>query len=376
MKYFCVAQWNGLYIKNNSTSSCCVAIPTNISPNAFLESEQRKTLKVESMTKIPQQCVGCWSNEQKGLQTVRNGISHLYPDYDESTVLSLPDKVVEHLEIRESNLCNFACRMCNADDSVKLEREIRDNVELQQYYNLSTQQTMSEENWQQTLKIAENVKTLILTGGEPFLIKRYYELLDHLIRIERNTNISLRIFTNCSVFNKTMFDMLTRFKPMQLSMSIDAVGKVAEYQRYGTDWETVVSNINRYLEYPFRFNIHSTITAYTILDFERLVDFYLELEAKTNRLLPWTARSIRTPNQLMINNLNLDLRVKAIKQIDNSVEKLSKHPKCRFVTQELLSLKTQLLSDKKCEFTEFTNITKALDRSRNQSFEEVFGYKI
>lgn len=376
MKYFCVAHWNGLYIKNNSTSSCCVVAPKNMSPNEFLESDQRKSLKSDSMTKVPEQCMGCWSNEQKGLQTVRIGISGLYPDYDKSTVLSLDDKTVEHLELRESNLCNFSCRMCNADDSVKFDREIRDNPELQQYYNFSTQKSMTESNWLQTLKIAENVKTLILTGGEPFLIKRYYELLEHLIRTERNTNISLRIFTNCSVYNKNMFDMLSKFDNMHLSMSIDAVGKVAEYQRYGTDWETVVSNINRYLEYPFMFNIHSTITAYTILDFERLVDFYLELESKTNSLLPWTARSIRHPNQLKINNLNFELRVKAIKQIDNSVEKLKNHSNCRFVMQELASLKTQLISEKKCDHTDFVKITKALDKSRNQSFEEVFGYKI
>jgi sulfatase maturation enzyme AslB (radical SAM superfamily) len=376
MKYFCVAHWNGLYIKNNSTSSCCVVTPKNMSPSEFLESGQRKSFKFDSMTKVPEQCMGCWANDQKGLQTVRTSISRLYPDYDDSTVLSLGDNVVEHLEIRESNLCNFACRMCNADDSVKFEREIRDNLELQQYYNLSTQQTMTDKNWQQTLKIAENVKTLILTGGEPFLIKRYYELLEHLIATGRNSHISLRIYTNCSVFNKLMFGMLSQFKNMHLSMSIDAVGRVAEYQRYGTEWKTVEANINRYLKYPFDFNIHSTITAYTILDFERLVDFYLELETKTNRLLPWTARSIRHPNQLTINNLNLELRVKAIKQIDNSVEKLKNHPNCRYVMQELISLKKQLLSDKKCEFTEFTNVTKVLDRSRNQNFEEVFGYKI
>lgn len=371
MKYFCVAHWNSLYVKNNSSGPCCVYKPTDMSPNEFINSEHRQNLQNETIIQKPKQCGACWSKEERGLGTVRKEIIHLYPNHNETTVRAI--NKIEHLEIREGNLCNFACRMCNPNDSVELAREVADNTELQKYYTFKEQSSMTEDNWQQTLKIAETADSIYLTGGEPMLIKRYYDLFERLISIGR-IDITLRIFTNCSVFNPVAFNLLQQFKNVHLFLSIDGVGKVAEYQRYGTKWHEVRNNILRYIEHPFTFNFHSTISAYTILDFERLADFYLEIQ--NSKFKAWTARSVHEPAQLRYSNLNFDLRLKAITQIDNSIVKLSSYDSAKLVVKELASLKLQLISNKNCDFTSFVNMTKTLDRSRNQSFEEVFGYKI
>ena len=371
MKYFCVAHWNALYVKNNSSGPCCVYKPTDMSPSEFINSKHRQNLQNETMIQKPKQCGACWSKEDRGLETVRNGLNRLYPNHNETSIRAI-DKI-EHLEIRESNLCNFACRMCNPNDSVELEREVADNTELQKYYTFNEQYVMTENNWQQTLKIAETANSIYLTGGEPMLIKRYYDLFERLISIGR-TDITLRIFTNCSVFNPVAFNLLQQFKNVHLFLSIDGVGEVAEYQRYGTKWNEVRNNILRYIEHPFTFNFHSTISAYTILDFERLSDFYLEVQ--NAKFKPWTIRSVHEPTQLRYSNLNIDLRLRAITQLDNSITKLFSYDSCRIVVKELASLKSQLISNRNCDFASFVNMTKALDRSRNQSFEEVFGYKI
>ena len=371
MKYFCVAHWNALYVKNNSSGLCCVYNPTDMSPNEFISSEHRQNIQKETIIKRPEQCGVCWSKEDRDLVSVRIGLNYLYPNHNETNVRAI-DKI-EHLEIREGNLCNFACRMCNPNDSVELEREVAGNTELQKYYTFKEQSVMTEDNWQQTLKIAETATSIYLTGGEPMLIKRYYNLFERLISIGR-TDITLKIFTNCSVFNPITFNLLQQFKNVHLFLSVDGVGKVAEYQRYGTKWNEVRNNILRYIEYPFTFNFHSTISAYTILDFERLVDFYLEVENDKFKL--WTARSVHEPSQLKYLNLNLDLRLRAINQIDKALSKIFSRDSCKILANELTSLKSQLISNRNCDFASFVNMTKALDRSRNQSFEEVFGYKI
>ena len=99
-------------------------------------------------------------------------------------------------------------------------------------------------------------------------------------------------------------------------------------------------------------------------------------DKKRNNNIHFTARIIRNPNILEIVNLNVDLRVMAIKNIDSAILKLSNNKLFSVYNKELLSARKQLIERKDCNFTAFTNMTKALDKVRNQSFEDTFGYKI
>jgi sulfatase maturation enzyme AslB (radical SAM superfamily) len=268
--------------------------------------------------------------------------------------------------------------MCNPTDSVKIEREIEEYPELSQFYYPNTNSNMTDENWNQVLDVSIGLRSLYLTGGEPMLMKRYYELLDHLIANGRNQDIDLRIYTNCSVYNPVFIEKLKQFKNVTLKLSIDAVGKTAEYQRYGTEWETVRNNIFKFLELPVSLGIHSTITAYSILDMTSLADFFVEIknyEKLNANLTKFNAHVARIPTGLDYANLNIELRAKAIVEIDKSIEKLSDNFFSIYV-KELKALRKQLLERRECNHHLFVRMTKTLDKARNQSFEEVFGYKI
>ena len=367
---FCSAPWVGMYYHSNSVSPCCTTKTQNMSPNEYLASDWLKSLKQEFIDgKKPDVCKACWVKEDQGLKSIRTGFRKRAID---------PNKTTTHLEIRESNLCNFACRMCNPTDSVKIEREFEINPELQKFYLPNKSSDMTEENWNQIMKVAIGLDSINITGGEPMLMKRYYDLLDHLIDHGRNENIILKIFTNCSVYNPIFIEKMLKFKNVQLRMSIDAVGKTAEYQRYGTDWETVRANIFKFAELPIRMGIHSTITAYSILDTSSLADLFIELESYENlkaTLVNFDAHVSRTPIALDYANLNVDLRLRAVREIDAAVGKLTSTLFTAYV-RELLAIKKQLLERRDCNFALFVSLTKALDRIRNQSFEEVFRYNI
>jgi sulfatase maturation enzyme AslB (radical SAM superfamily) len=210
------------------------------------------------------------------------------------------------------------------------------------------------------------------------LIKRYYDVLDFLIELGRNETIELKIYTNCSVYNPIFMDKLAKFKNVYLKLSIDAVGPVAEYQRHGTQWDVVRSNIFKFLELPFNVSIHSTFTAYSILDISSLADFFVEVknyEKLNANLTRFNAHVARKPVPLDYANLNIELRARAIIEIDKAVEKLSDSFFLVYV-KELKALRKQLLERRNCNHQLFVNMTKTLDKARNQSFEEVFGYKI
>jgi sulfatase maturation enzyme AslB (radical SAM superfamily) len=365
---YCSLVFNGIFYQNNSASPCCAMEPEPASPNEYIVS--KKTLKLQQDITNglkPNRCDNCWTREKFGYKSIRLSFLHRQKQLNKIT----------HMELRESNLCNFACRMCNANDSIVIEREIKANPELQQFFSLYDEKPTTNENWNQILELAKNVESVILTGGEPMLMKRYFDFLDYLISIGKQ-NIRLIIYTNGSVYNPIFVEKIKKFPNMSLFISIDAIEKVAEYQRRGTKWNVVRENILRFTELPITIKLHSTMIAYSVLDVSRLADFFIELsQTKMNAtLLPFTAQFAREPKALEFVNLNRELKFRAIQEIDGAIQKLSDHNIFKIYVKELSSARRQLLTRKDGKYDLFVRMTKALDASRNESFEEVFGYKL
>lgn len=370
---FCPAPWVGMYYHSNAASPCCTMKTMNYSPKEYLRSKWLSDLKQQFLeNKRPLECNSCWFKEQKGLKSIRTHFVNKFAN------VNLQTTEVKHLELRESNLCNFACRMCNPTDSVKLERELEEYPELKQFYRPNHRKSITDHNWNEIFETCKGLKSLTLTGGEPMLMKRYYDLLDYLIDIGRHETLLLKIYTNCSVFNPMFNEKLVKFKRAQINMSIDAVGKTAEYQRYGTKWDDVRENIFKFIQLPIKTKIHSTISAYSILDISSLAKFFVELKSYPNKgmkLAKFTTHVVKDPSPLCFVNLNHDLRIKAIEQIDIALNELQGEFFLLY-NKELISIRKQLLLSQSNDFAGFVTMTKALDTSRNQSFEETFGYKI
>jgi sulfatase maturation enzyme AslB (radical SAM superfamily) len=349
------------------------------SPNEYNTSIETLKLRQDFTDGLkPDPCKNCWVKEENGHRSIRN----LYTSYRDPTKIT-------HMELRESNLCNFSCRMCDPASSVVIEREIEANPELSKFFNknydlsgnkseeLVDTNSTSKENWNQILELAKDVESVILTGGEPMLMKRYFDFLDYLISIGKQ-NIRLIIYTNGSVYNPIFVEKLKKFPNMSLFISIDAVEKVAEYQRRGTKWNVVRDNIFRFAELPITIKLHSTMTAYSVLDVSRLVNFFIELSQTKMyaTLLPFTVHFAREPKALEFVNLNRELKLRAIQEIDSAIQKLPDHNLFKIYVRELTSARRQLLTREDKRYDLFVKMTKALDASRNESFEEVFGYKL
>lgn len=219
----------------------------------FLNSDYLKNLKEKFLkNEYDDTCSGCKRLEDKGLQSIR---SHFFNMYGDSTTEKLT-----YMELRASNLCNFECKMCDAKSSSLIAGKVF---------------SISDEDFDEIKKLAENLKVLTLTGGEPFLIKHYYSLLDHLIE-KQKTDIRLRIYTNASVYNQLFIDKILKFNSA-LDLSIDAVGEVAEQQRVGTKWNVVNSNIEKFLALPLPIKFHTTLTSISILGVDKLAEYFQEI---------------------------------------------------------------------------------------------------
>ena len=78
-----------------------------------------------------------------------------------------------------------------------------------------------------------------IVGGEPFYSKK---LKHFLKRLPKTSKISLN--TNGSIFpDNQILKLLETFSSVQIDISIDAIGPLAECIRYGTIWKDVEKNI-------------------------------------------------------------------------------------------------------------------------------------
>jgi sulfatase maturation enzyme AslB (radical SAM superfamily) len=296
--FFCPLPFKGLFVHTDKVAVCCASVKPikNITPNDFLNSDYLKNLREKFLAgEIDESCSFCVQAEAKGLQSIRQ---HTLKSLGYDTTPK-----VEYMELRASNLCNFSCKMCNGSNSSSISGVV---------------ENMTDESWQQVLSNTKDLKSVSLTGGEPFLIKQYHELLDHLIATGKE-DINMRIYTNCSVYNKKFLDKLEHFKSCELHMSIDGVGKTAELQRAGSDWTVVDENVRRFMDLKIGLAFHTTFTKMNLLSVDKLAAYFVEMQQKRPDL-KFIAHTIFTPSDLTVEQTPESYRQFVIASIDRAID--------------------------------------------------------
>jgi sulfatase maturation enzyme AslB (radical SAM superfamily) len=133
---------------------------------------------------------------------------------------------------------------------VALDKQVLEHPELKKYYHHSNYYDINE--WYETTIYEENVysnlqniKLLYITGGEPTLIKKNFELLEKLIDAGYSKNIKLIINSNMTNDKTNFFDLISQFKEVIFFASIDGYGLIQEYIRYPSDWNQVSKNLTK-----------------------------------------------------------------------------------------------------------------------------------
>lgn len=352
-----------------------------MSPNEYIKSDWLKKIKQDFVNGVvPASCNSCKSREDQGLRSTRGTIWKFH-NISEGAELDISKYSIEQetsprrIEVRFSNLCNFKCRMCNEGSSSEIAKE-QQSISIPIYLNGSTTDssiTKSADSDIEELKqicFDKNLYKVVFTGGEPLLIKEYYDFMDFLIDNKLNESIGIELFTNCSVYNPKFVERLLQFKRVDFIMSIDGVGKTAEYQRHGTNWDVVRENILKFNASPFDISFNTAISSYVLLDVSSLAKFLMELYANNNNINT-RCYSVHKDQALHHRFMNLNLRKIAINEIDKAISILTPENFKIFVT-ELKTIKHNLENTDPTTPSKFTNFTRNLDLIRNESFEDTF----
>jgi MoaA/NifB/PqqE/SkfB family radical SAM enzyme len=258
-KTFCWRPFTELYVNlhQQTHAPCCVFYPKIkgvdlIDPNKDIRNA---TLNEEWHSG----CSSCKNNNNKNSHRLQ------YFGHRDTQLVIDNISAVYSIEIALSNTCNLACITCNEKSSTRWASE---NARMSGLEGLKSRKP--ELSYIFNLDIWKNVKTLKLYGGEPMYIKETPVILNWLIDHGIAENIMLEFYTNGTVYNESIANLLSKFKSVRIGFSVDGVKDRYEVIRWPAIWSELVENFKKISTLP---NVESHIIyTYSILNAYNVID--------------------------------------------------------------------------------------------------------
>lgn len=209
------------------------------------------------------------------------------------------------------NTCNLSCYMCNIKHSStrirQTERMMKHDEKIAEFlkyddlpeflkteggYDLSNRDPEAFNSVMEEIKkFASKIDSVVIIGGEPFVMGSHYKFLDTLIESGESENIEIKYTSNLTTLEwkgcriEEYFD---KFKLISICWSVEGYKDADEYIRFPTDWETIVRNYRKLLQHPkTTINTSVTLSALTIIRLDELINFTIAegLDLSYNQLI-------------------------------------------------------------------------------------------
>lgn len=284
-------------------------------------------------------CNKCKTEEERGHTSLRQVLN---------SELS-GNSTLEYIEISISNECNLACRMCSPTYSTFWGKLVSTSKDLQKYHVNYKQPHISIDTIFKDIDISK-LKKIKYLGGEPFVTPQIGQLFKYLEENGVIQNIEFECNTNCTLFPKKWLVELSKFKKLNIELSVDGVGDINEYIRFGKSWKIIYQNILKWVEYKeknsnLNLSLYTTVQAYNLHDIKNICNL------ATENGLKFYSSLLVVPEYLSVNALPRDY-LDEIK--DEYNQKYYKS----------ISPNTSL-------FEEFKKYTSDLDNSMNNRLQDV-----
>jgi sulfatase maturation enzyme AslB (radical SAM superfamily) len=195
----------------------------------------------------PKECDTCEHAELENRGSIRGDGASAYANYGPGDIT---------LEIRPGNVCNFACQTCWPEASTRVAQFHHQAGII----DIKSVNSSPIKQFEFLEPIAHRIKDLVLLGGEPFYDK---DCLKFLQWATHNLTARIIMFTNGSAVDWSWIDSYPG--KIVLVFSIDAVGRAAEYIRFGTDWTVIEQNFQKARAHPnVELRVNITLSAYNL----------------------------------------------------------------------------------------------------------------
>lgn len=330
----CAIPWMNIEVRQDGTMTpCCKSDKLHLGninntpmEDAFYSQAMQDLRKQFLAGEKPKVCNACWQNESRNMNSIRtHNIKRLRKDF---FLHYLDQPKITNLDLKFNNTCNFKCRICNPNSSSLIA------IEQKKFFNYKI---TPQSNWaesanflDQMIKLLPQISNIDMFGGEPFLIKKFADVLQVAVEQGYAKKIRLHYNSNGSIWPSELIDYWPYFQKVDIHFSIDAVGARFELQRGGI-WEDVESNILKIknLNFPnLILNLMPTISILNVYYIDEVYDW-----AKKHNFGIFVQNLIR-PIEFSLSNLTESAQKLIIdkfqyypwKEIQNIVDFLKKKP--------------------------------------------------
>ena len=336
LKTVCDLKWNyPIFNMDRGEFRSCCRTPSNkvteeslqeFGIDAFANSPKELAERLELIQGVrTNDCKSCWNLEDSNMKSPRHtperfhwfmkrqGVVPSTEEYsDESLVTylksidtldhpALKSKSPYMVEISLGNTCDMKCMYCSHHYSTQWATEkIKYSEITQLQYDKEFPKappSFDKKFWEWFNKIGRyHLQRIGIIGGEPLIMPEFYKfvekLIDSVTDCKRTTKITFWIVTNMNTppnyLEKlmTFFPRLTEVFDVELLVSLEAVGKKAEYIRNGLNWDRMTSNLDKILsrkDLKFNFGFIISMNLLSVANFKDFITFAEEIYHKYDR---------------------------------------------------------------------------------------------
>ena len=301
---FCTLGWNHQFLgPNGNVKPCCRfvsgTIPktnniTNKSITEIFTGEWQQDLRQHMINgERHPGCMKCWQEEDSGkrLSIRQNYNRNIEPLDDLHYDLDINNPKITWLELSFNNRCNIRCRMCGPYFSTNWYRDWEVVKEYISWRPEDIPKYIKENPEPKTIDLSKldsilpNIRHLKMTGGEPFIMPEYKEILYKLVELDQAKHVYLNYSTNLTIMPKEeLVELWSHFKHVEIATSLDGVGPVIEYIRHPTKFTKVIEVVKQLMllshTLPIRVGSRPTITVYNISDVPNITNWWAEMMDK------------------------------------------------------------------------------------------------
>lgn len=237
-KRICNAPFNSLRFEPfGFVKTCCYGNdilgkwPENSIDDILKRQKIRKLQDAVQKNKLPENCDIC------RLNLISGNINNLkIKDFDQQ--ITPGSSKIQRMEFSLENTCNLKCIMCSDYKSNNHNK----NSKPEPVYNTNF--------LEQLLPYIPGLKTALFLGGEPLVIKLYYDIWELLI--SKNPDCKIHVTTNGTVINNRFKEIIEKGK-FSFVVSIDALRKeLYESIRINGNFELTMKNLDFLIAYTSR----------------------------------------------------------------------------------------------------------------------------
>jgi organic radical activating enzyme len=285
--------WLSLDFEKKLCYSCCKAYPEKIdlswlkkNPGQVFNTDLLKSERQNMLENIAvESCYSaCGFPESQGLPSRRKqrGLEKTHTD-----IHARP----ETLNIVLGSTCNLTCSYCCKHYSTAWLHDIKlnggyidsdrfnlvplDHVLLQ----VSQKEHENTDSFSQLLdevKSFDNLKTVYITGGEPFLYNRLSSVLESIPR-----SVEIVVYTGLGVSHTRLRKQLNKIQHMtnvKLVVSAENIDKFYEFNRYGNAYQDFEHNLKMLIDSGLSVTFWSVISNLTVFGLKDFADRYKHID--------------------------------------------------------------------------------------------------